>query len=80
MEKPSRTLQLSGLGENAEDRRTTSGHGSRFRAKTDQLGFDLPEFSMPGEDNFLKVVAEDTNTSARYASPNLLLETIQFIL
>ena len=73
-------LQLSGLCENAKNCGTTPRHGSRFRAKTDQLVLNLLEFPMPGEDNFLKVVAVDTYTSTRYASPNFLLETIQFIL
>jgi hypothetical protein len=42
--------------------------------------FDLPEFRVAGEDNLLKVVAVDRDTAVRSLSPNLLLETIQFIL
>ena len=69
-------FQLSAIRENTEDRRTTSRHRRRFRAKTQKPLFDLPEFRMPGEDNRLEIVVVDGNTARpRSASPNLLLET-----
>jgi len=75
-EQLNRALEPSGLGENAEDRGTAPGHGRRFSAKTKKLLFDLLESPMPGEDDFLKVVLVDGDTSARCASPNFSLETI----
>ena len=65
---------------NPEDGRPAACHRHRFGAGSAKPLFDVFEFRVTGKDNFLKIVVVNRDLTFRPPSPNLLLETIYFIL
>lgn len=78
-----RALQAAPLGENAEYRRAAPAHGHRLSAKLHQTLLEFRKLRMPRENDLFKIILGLRDTLGDTpipASPNLSLETNEFIL
>jgi hypothetical protein len=82
-----RAAELSRITKNADDGRAAPGHSRRLSTKFQKTLFDFFELRMPRENDLFKIVpgiafaSSDTpGDTPTCASPNLSLETIEFIL